>query len=123
MIVFGPERNLLDIVKQFSEFFVEESCGWCVPCRVGTTLLLKKLEKIIEGKGTQSDLDDLNAWGKTVTMMSRCGLGQTAANPILTTLKNFPEIYKKKITSEEFIPFFDLEQALQDSYEITGRRK
>ena len=121
-IVFSLDRDLVQVARDFTEFFVEESCGWCAPCRVGTIILLHKMEKIIEGKGTAADLDDLEKWGKTVTTMSRCGLGQTAANPILTTLKNFRHLFKKRISKEEFRPTFDLQKALQESYEITGRR-
>ena len=122
VIVVGQKRDLLEIVREFTEFFVEESCGWCAPCRVGTTLLLRKLEKILAGKGTQTDIEDLKTLGKTVTTMSRCGLGQTAANPILTTLRNFPELFNKRVKAGDFIPSFDLQSALQASYAITGRK-
>ncbi len=122
VIVFGPRRDLLEVVHDFTGFFAEESCGWCVPCRVGTELLNKKMEKILEGRGTGSDLEDLKNWGNTVKIMSRCGLGQTAANPILTTLQNFQDIYKKRITDKDFIPHFDVETAFSDYYEITGRK-
>jgi len=122
IIVFGPKRDLLEQVLNFAEFFAEESCGWCVPCRVGTTLLKMKLEKILDGKGTASDLEELNKLGNTVKTMSRCGLGQTAANPILTTLQNFPALYKQRITEKEFIPHFDIESAFSDYCEVTGRK-
>jgi [NiFe] hydrogenase diaphorase moiety large subunit len=122
IIVFGPDRDLLELMHDFAEFFVEESCGWCVSCRVGTTLLAEKLNKILSGRGTASDLPELEDLGQTVKLMSRCGLGQTAANPILTTLQNFPELYQKRITDKEFIPHFDVEAAFSDSYEILGRK-
>jgi [NiFe] hydrogenase diaphorase moiety large subunit len=122
IIVFGPKRDLLEQVLSFSEFFVEESCGWCVPCRVGTTLLKMKLEKILEGKGTATDLEELKKLGNTVKTMSRCGLGQTAANPILTTLQNFPALYKQRITERDFIPYFDVESAFSEYCEVTGRK-
>jgi len=122
VIIFGAERDLLEQVLIFTEFFVEESCGWCVPCRVGTTLLKMKLEKILEGKGTASDLEELAKIGNTVKTMSRCGLGQTAANPILTTLQNFPDLYKRRITDKDFIPYFDIESAFSDYCEVTGRK-
>ncbi len=122
VIVFGPERDLLEIVREFTDFFAEESCGWCVPCRVGTVLLAMKMEKILSGRGTASDLVELKDLGEGVKLMSRCGLGQTAANPILTTLQNFPELYKKRITDKDFIPHFDVEAAFSDSYEILGRK-
>jgi [NiFe] hydrogenase diaphorase moiety large subunit len=122
IIVFGPKRDLLQQVLSFTEFFVEESCGWCVPCRVGTTLLKMKLEKILDGKGTASDLEELKDLGNTVKTMSRCGLGQTAANPILTTLQNFPALYRQRITEKDFIPYFDIESAFSEYGAVTGRK-
>jgi [NiFe] hydrogenase diaphorase moiety large subunit len=122
VIVFGPQRDLLEHVLQFTEFFAEESCGWCAPCRVGTTLLSKKLHKILEGRGTASDLEELEKLGRTVKTMSRCGLGQTAANPALTTLQNFSALYRKRITEQEFIPAFDIEAAFSEYGAVTGRR-
>jgi len=122
VIVIGPKRDLLAIVKDFTEFFAEESCGWCVPCRVGATLLVKKLDKILEGRGTAADLEELKELGNTVKLMSRCGLGQTAANPALTTLQNFPDLYKKRINAEPFIPAFDLPGAFSEFAAVTGRK-
>lgn len=122
VIVIGPKRDLLEIVHDFTDFFAEESCGWCVPCRVGTGLLKAKLAKILAGRGTKSDLQELEEWGNTVKMMSRCGLGQSAANPILTSLASFPQLYKNRITAEQFVPHFDVEAAFSDSYEILGRK-
>jgi [NiFe] hydrogenase diaphorase moiety large subunit len=121
VMIFNKDRDLLGIVKEFCEFFIEESCGWCAPCRVGTTLLLKGLEKVMEGKGTEQDLDALEKLGKTVEMMSRCGLGQTAPKPILTTLQNFRTLYTSKTVSADFIPPFDYEAALAPGIEIAGR--
>jgi [NiFe] hydrogenase diaphorase moiety large subunit len=122
VIVFGPQRDLLEYVHAFAEFFVEESCGWCAPCRVGTVLVKQKLDKILEGRGTESDLEELRKLGTTVKTMSRCGLGQTAANPVLTTLQNFPALYRKRITDKDFIPHFDIESAFSEYCEVTGRQ-
>jgi [NiFe] hydrogenase diaphorase moiety large subunit len=121
VIIFGKERNLLEIVKEFTEFFNEESCGWCVPCRAGTTIALKMLGKILEGKGSTEDLDMLKKVGNTIKTMSRCGLGQTAANPILTTLQNFRGLYENLCKTDEFIPPFDYEKAIAVGIEIAGR--
>jgi len=121
MIIFGEERDLLEYMRQFTEFFTEESCGWCAPCRVGTTLLLKSFEKILEGSGTKADLEALQKLGATVKTMSRCGLGQTAANPILTTIANFPALYEARLRDEAFIPPFDLAKALEAGCAVTGR--
>jgi len=121
IMIFGENQDLLEIVKHFTEFFIEESCGWCAPCRVGTTLLLMKLDKILKGKGSTIDLEELEELGNTVKSMSRCGLGQTAANPILTTLKNFRHLYTARVVSEDYIPPFDFEKAIAAGVEIAGR--
>jgi [NiFe] hydrogenase diaphorase moiety large subunit len=109
-------------MRQFIEFFIEESCGWCVPCRVGTTLLLKQMEKVLSGKGTATDVENLKQLGDTVKTMSRCGLGQTAANPILTSMRNFPHLYEALARPDEFIPSFDLNNAIAEACAITGRK-
>lgn len=122
IIVIGPDRDLLEIVHNFMEFFVEESCGWCVPCRAGNVILLKKLEKIIHGKGTAKDLDELAECGKIVKSMSRCGLGQTSPNPILTTLNNFRELYEARLQKADFVSEFNLAAAVQASCKAAGRK-
>jgi len=123
VIVFGQDRDLFEIVENFMDFFVEESCGWCVPCRAGNVLLKKKLGKVVRGLGTEGDLRDLESWGKLVKATSRCGLGQTSPNPILTTLKSFPELYAAKVRKgEDFVPDFDLEAALQAGCAAAGRQ-
>ncbi len=123
IIVFGPDRDLFEVVHNFMDFFCEESCGWCTPCRAGNVLLRRKLEKIMQGKGTVRDLDEIEAWGKTIKAMSRCGLGQTSPNPILTTLQNFREMYMAKIHADQaFIPEFDLKEAVGDAVAVTGQK-
>lgn len=102
-MVFSAERDLLAIVLQFAEFFAEESCGWCVPCRVGTVLLKEQVRRALDGQATQSDLTKLERLGATVSKMSRCGLGQTAPNPILTTLRNFPHLYESRLAPENVL--------------------
>jgi [NiFe] hydrogenase diaphorase moiety large subunit len=122
VIVFGAGRDIFEIVESFMDFFVEESCGWCVPCRVGNVLLKKRFEKVVHGLGTEGDLRDLEAWGKLVKATSRCGLGQTSPNPILTTMKSFPELYEAKVRKgEEFVPEFDLAAAIQEGCTAAGR--
>ena len=122
IMIFGPRRDLLEVVRNFMEFFVEESCGWCVPCRAGNVLLLEKLEKVLDGKGVRRDLDELAAWGAVVKATSRCGLGQTSANPILTTLANFRGLYEAKLRpGADFVPDFDLAAAMQASCRAAGR--
>ena len=121
VMVFGRERDVLDIARQFAEFFVEESCGWCTPCRVGTTLLKRNLEKIIDGRGTFADIEAIEALANTVSRMSRCGLGQTAPNPILSTMRNFPEAYEARLNPEPFLPAVTLHEALAVAIDVQGR--
>jgi len=123
IIVIGPDRNLLEIVHNFMEFFEEESCGWCTPCRVGNKLLVHKLEKIMDGHGTEADLQEMEKWCVTVKSMSRCGLGQTSPNPIQSTLKNFRGIYEAKIQKgKDFVTEFDMAAAVKDSCAFAGRK-
>ncbi|WP_213775227.1 NAD(P)H-dependent oxidoreductase subunit E [Bradyrhizobium sp. dw_78] len=120
-MVFGPQRDVLDVAMQFAEFFVEESCGWCTPCRVGTTLLKQGMEKVLAGRATLSDLSEMEALGQTVVRMSRCGLGQSAPNPILTTMRNFPELYEARLAAVPFTPLVTLHDALREAVAVQGR--
>jgi [NiFe] hydrogenase diaphorase moiety large subunit len=123
VMVFGPQRNILEIVDYFMEFFIDESCGHCTPCRVGNVLLRQSLRNIITGKGEPEDLDRMKALGETVKAASRCGLGQTAPNPILTTLKNFRSAYEVlvKETKDGMQPTFDLQAETVEAKAIIGR--
>lgn len=120
-MIFGAERDVLDTALQFADFFVVESCGWCTPCRVGTTLLKQGMEKVVAGRATLTDLAEMEALGKTVERMSRCGLGQTAPNPILTTMRNFPELYEARLAPTPFTPLVTLHDALREAVTIQGR--
>ena len=112
--VFDSTRDLLDCVKDYTRFFADESCGICVPCRAGTVDLHDKMQRIIAGTAVQKDLDDAARWGALVKKTSRCGLGATAANPILTTLTKFPDVYRSRLCSPDdtLLPSFDLDAAL-----------
>ena len=122
MIVIGNHRNILDVVKNFTEFFIEESCGSCAPCRYLTVILRNKLQKIIDGKGVMKDLDELVQWGEQMKKANRCGLGQTAANPILTSIENFRSDYEARIEKgKDFDTKFDLNKAIMESSRAVGR--
>ncbi|MCB0806757.1 MAG: NAD(P)H-dependent oxidoreductase subunit E [Bacteroidales bacterium] len=122
MIVIGEHRKILDVVKNFTDFFIEESCGSCAPCRYLTVILRNKLQKIIDGKGVTKDLDDLVMWGEQMKKANRCGLGQTAANPVLTSIENFRSEYETRIEKgKDFDTKFDLNKAIQNSSRYVGR--
>lgn len=93
MIVMDEDDCMPAVAKFYLEFTAEESCGKCTPCRVGTKRLLEILEKIISGRGTEEDLDTLKALSEVIKDTALCGLGQTAPNPILSTLRVFEDEY------------------------------
>ncbi len=97
-IVMDEDNCMVDVAKFYMEFICDESCGKCSPCRIGTKRMLEILTKITKGKGTPSDLDDLLELADTTKNNSLCALGQTSANPVLSTMKNFPEEYKAHVT-------------------------
>ncbi len=123
IIVFNSRRDLLsDVVMNFTDFFIEESCGSCSTCRIMPTVMKKKLQKILDGRGVRSDIDDLLNWGK-VLKASRCGLGQTAGNPILSSIINLRHLYEQKVKSlADYDTDFDLEKAIADSSRFVGRK-
>ena len=98
LIVMDETTCMVDIAKFFLEFTVEESCGKCTPCRVGTKRLLEILDKITTGKGTLEDIDKLEELSYYIKENSLCGLGQTAPNPGLSTLKYFRDEYVAHVT-------------------------
>lgn len=100
MIVMDEDNCMVDVARFFLEFTVEESCGKCTPCREGTKRMLEILERITEGHGVPEDLEKLETLAETIKMTSLCGLGQTAPNPVLSTLKYFREEYEAHIFSK-----------------------
>jgi [NiFe] hydrogenase diaphorase moiety large subunit len=124
IMVFGPGRNLLEIVHAFLEFFADESCGYCTPCRAGTAFLLRMVERIAAGRGEPADLARMEELGLTMKAASRCGLGQTAANPVLTSLVNFRPVYDALVMEdpEGFRRSFELDKAVMEAELLSGRR-
>ena len=93
LIVMDEDNCMVDIARFFLEFTVDESCGKCAPCRIGTKRLLEILDKIISGNGELSDIDRLEELSGYIKSASLCGLGQTAPNPVLSTLRYFRDEY------------------------------
>ena len=120
-MVFNESRNLLDVIQNFSAFFRHESCGFCTPCRVGTSLLEKQLNKIMVGHATTKDLEYIKTIGQLMKESSHCGLGSTAANPLLDSMCRFPLVYKSRLRSTGFEPSFDVDASLEEARQVTGR--
>ena len=97
LIVMDEDTCMVDVARYFLDFTQSESCGKCTPCRVGTSKMLKMLEAICRGEGKESDLDELERIGNDIRKASLCGLGQTAPNPVLSTLRHFRDEYEEHI--------------------------
>lgn len=100
LIVMNEDNCMVDIAKFFLEFTVDESCGKCTPCRVGTRRLLELLTKVTEGKATLEDLDKMEELCYYIKNNSLCGLGQTAPNPVLSTLRYFRDEYEAHVVDK-----------------------
>ena len=125
LVVFGPGRNLVEIAQRYLEFFEDESCGYCTPCRVGNVLLRRGLERVLAGRAEPADLAQLESLGQTIKATSRCGLGQTSPNPLLSSLQRFRPLYGALVRpgSEGRRRSFDLERAVGEAARIrTGGR-
>ena len=101
MIVLDEDNCMVDVARFYMEFICDESCGKCSPCRIGTKRLLEMLTKITEGEGTMEMLDEMEALCKEIQDTALCGLGQTAPNPILSTLRNFRDEYVAHIVDKK----------------------
>ena len=99
-IVMDEDNCMVDVAKFYMEFICDESCGKCSPCRIGTKRMLEILTRITEGKGTMKDLEELEELGRSVQANSLCALGQTAANPIISTLTHFRDEYLAHIVDK-----------------------
>ena len=120
-MVFDDSRDLFEVARNFVHFFAHESCGFCTPCRVGTAMLKATMDKIAAGLGTQYDLGEIEHLDHVLQTSSHCGLGRTACNPVLHTLKHFRPAYESRLKSLEFEPAFDLDGALARARQMTGR--
>ncbi|KAB2923998.1 MAG: NADP oxidoreductase [Candidatus Contendobacter sp.] len=120
-MVFDQSRDILDGIRNFTHFFVHESCGFCTPCRVGTSLMRDLVTKVHTGHGTRYDLEEMRKLGRIMRVACHCGLGQTAPNPVLDSLDQFPESWERRLRSTAFEPAFDLDAALEQARQLTGR--
>ncbi|OIR03170.1 NAD-reducing hydrogenase HoxS subunit alpha [mine drainage metagenome] len=120
-MIFDDSRDLFEVARNFVHFFAHESCGFCTPCRVGTSILKQTMDKIAAGHGTRYDLSEVENLDRVLQTTSHCGLGRTACNPVLHTLKHFRPSYENKLKSLMFSPAFDLDGSLARARQMTGR--
>jgi len=119
--VFDRRRDLFEVARNYAQFFAHESCGFCTPCRVGTSMQMHLFDKIAKGNGTQGDLVELGQLDSALQLAAHCGLGHTACNPVLDTLKRFRPAYERRLKGLYFRPAFDLDGALAEARRMTGR--
>ena len=120
-MVFGKDRDIFNVARNFAHFFAHESCGFCTPCRIGTSLIRDALDKIADGRGSRYEISELMRLADLLKRTSHCGLGQTAGNPIRDTLLKFRPAYGRRLIRGDFDPSVDLDAALARAREISGR--
>ncbi len=121
LMVFNERRDLFEVARNFVHFFAHESCGFCTPCRVGTSLLSNMMDKLAHGHGSPYDFAEIERMNLLLQSMSHCGLGHSACNPVLGTIAKFRPAYQRRLAHEEFEPAFDLDRALAAARQMTGR--
>ena len=120
-MVFDRRRDMFAVARNFVHFFAHESCGFCTPCRVGTSLLRNLMDKLNNGHGSPYDFAEIEKLNRILQAMSHCGLGHSACNPVLDTIAKFRPAYERRLQQREFEPAFDLDWALEPARQMTGR--
>jgi len=115
-MVFNRTRDILHILRNFMEFFKEESCGVCTPCRAGNFILTEKVKKMQRGLASQEELEEIKKWGNIIKLSSRCGLGKSSPNSLIYSLEKFEDYFDLKVapTSEFQNVEFDMEDAIHE---------
>ena len=119
--IFNSSRDMFEVARNYVHFFQHESCGFCTPCRVGTSLLKNLMDKLHNGCGSPYDFAEIEKLNQLLQSMSHCGLGHTACNPVLDTIEKFRPAYEKHMVQQDFVPAFDLDRALAAARQMTGR--
>ncbi len=120
-MIFSGQRDMFEVVRNFVHFLAHESCGFCTPCRVGTSLQREMVEKIAEGRGTRYEINELMRVRGLMRRMSHCGLGQMAGNAISDCWNKFRPTFERRLLATEFAPAMDLDAALGPAREAIGR--
>jgi NADP-reducing hydrogenase subunit HndC len=101
LIVMDEDNCMVDVARFFLDFTVDESCGKCPPCRIGTKRMLEVLERIVSGNGKEGDIEKLQNLGENIKNAALCGLGKTAPNPVLSTIRYFRDEYEAHIRDKK----------------------
>ncbi|MCW5667955.1 MAG: NAD(P)H-dependent oxidoreductase subunit E [Piscinibacter sp.] len=120
-MVFDARRDLFEVARGFAQFFAHESCGFCTPCRVGTELIVRRMDKLAEGHGSLFDEAELRDLDRLLHGSTHCGLGATAANPLRHTIDRFRPAYLRRLQSPDFVPGFDPDAELASARRVTRR--
>jgi len=120
-MVFNRSRNMFDVANNFAQFFGHESCGFCTPCRVGTELVMRRMDKLKRGYGSSDDIDVLYELDKLMHGSTHCGLGAAACNSLRDTIAKFRPAYEQYLKSLHFAPGFDMDAELSQARRATGR--
>jgi [NiFe] hydrogenase diaphorase moiety large subunit len=121
LMVFDHSRDMFSVAHCFAQFFAHESCGFCTPCRVGTALVVKRMDKLMNGQGSRHDIDVLFELDKLMHTTTHCGLGASACNPLRDTIARFRPAYERHLKSLQFVPGFDMDAELSIARKMTGR--
>ncbi len=114
-MVFNRTRDIADILRNYMEFFKEESCGVCTPCRAGNNILNEKVKKMQRGLCSQNDINEIKQWGKILQLSSRCGLGKSSANTLIAATTKFNDYFSVKIAPNSIENVeFDMEMAINE---------
>jgi len=121
LMVFDRSRDMFEVARNFAQFFAHESCGFCTPCRVGTELVVRRMDKLAAGRGSRHDVEVLYELDKLMHGATHCGLGGAACNPLRDTIAKFRPSYERRLKSLHFVPGFDLDAELSEARAATGR--
>lgn len=120
-MVFDRSRDLFEVARNFAHFFAHESCGFCTPCRVGTELVVRQMDKLKRGYGSSADIQVLYELDKLMHGATHCGLGAAACNPLRDTIAKFRPAYEQHLKSLHFVAGFDMDAELSQARRATGR--
>ena len=120
-MVFDRTRDMFEVARNFAQFFAHESCGFCTPCRVGTELVVRRMDKLRKGYGSSEDVQILYELDKLMHGATHCGLGAAACNPLRDTISKFRPAYEQHLKSLHFVPGFDMDAELSLARRATGR--